>query len=400
MASHGSSTLNQKWTLLTAGSIFWIVVIIAANFINFENTAFKAGVGSACVREFKICIVDKDWNACAAAMYNCGDISQDRYGFFDFPASLTKITPRLPERENFTNIENIANRKTCLYTSGFSRSLCENLCFAGDFSNHIDQHFVKPNQFTMDLPAPGPAANIMLTSLSPYNTGFLNSDVSNYDHTRNTQCVNICKMASDLQSSDDCPYESRCPDGCPCPGYKCKKGIPDHQMAVVMKMPEQSVFNLPGIIQPHFQTLVKHFLYKIEKAEEENLSFREIQPLPIFDPVGMQMGMTSFFCLVPFGGSFFLIQSSLHSSGSQLTLWKVLNDGTMKKLSTDRTRLIIIFEHSQFTGKRKLCGSGVYKISEREKQIIFCSTADTGDLCQTYKISGEAARLGFVFDLL
>ena len=99
----------------------------------------------------------------------------------------------------------------CLLTAHLSKNLCENLCFESDFSYADDRFKYTPESKEID------------------------SSWKSYNHQENKECLDICMVAADMEVKEDCPFESRCPDGCPCPGYKCVEDIPDYSLAVLEK---------------------------------------------------------------------------------------------------------------------------------------------------------------------
>jgi hypothetical protein len=84
LAPHGFATALQMINFLVWGTLFWVTVMLIANYVSFEKNRFKAGVGSYCVREYKKCSLEFDWNLCASSMYNCGNIEDDNYSKFIF----------------------------------------------------------------------------------------------------------------------------------------------------------------------------------------------------------------------------------------------------------------------------------------------------------------------------
>ena len=83
-ARHGFGTKLQMINVVALGTLFWVAVMLIANYVSFEKNRFKAGVGSYCVREYKKCALEFDWDLCASSMYNCGNIDDDNYSEFIF----------------------------------------------------------------------------------------------------------------------------------------------------------------------------------------------------------------------------------------------------------------------------------------------------------------------------
>ena len=153
--------------------------------------------------EYKKCILHNDWNLCAKTMYDCADILSESHGNFNFTPPT--LTPKAPETVPilFTAAENRANKNLCYLSAHLSRNLCENLCFSADFSYDLDENY-ETNRTKM-------IENIAATDIVTDNT---------YNQQKNMQCKEICMIAADMEVKEDCPFEKRCPDGCPCPGYK------------------------------------------------------------------------------------------------------------------------------------------------------------------------------------
>lgn len=144
-------------------------------------------------------------------MYNCADNSNINYGNFTFPDQPAKLKPHKIIQKPFDTSKNAANRNMCLLTAHLSQNLCENLCFDSGFSYSDDRFKYSPESETWE------------NARKPYN------------HLENSECMNICMVAADMEVKEDCPFESRCPDGCPCPGYKCNEDMPDYSLAVIEK---------------------------------------------------------------------------------------------------------------------------------------------------------------------
>jgi hypothetical protein len=46
LAPHGFATALQRINFLVWGTLFWVTVMLVANYVSFEKNRFKAGVGS------------------------------------------------------------------------------------------------------------------------------------------------------------------------------------------------------------------------------------------------------------------------------------------------------------------------------------------------------------------
>ena len=145
LAAHGFATRKQKISVTFLGSLFWLTIVLLANFISLENTKFKPGVGSFCVLEYKKCISEFDWNLCASSMYDCGDMENENYGSFNFtlPQKITKFSNVEKSLAVFSHVQNKANENLCLYTVHVTNNICENLCFSSDFSYDSDENYMQ-----------------------------------------------------------------------------------------------------------------------------------------------------------------------------------------------------------------------------------------------------------------
>jgi len=298
-ARHGSSTVLQKINFVIWGTLFWITarlqirknaiknafwhqlfffvfalfealvtVMLIANFISLAKSKFKPGVGSYCVREYKKCISEFDWNLCASSMYDCGDMENENYGRFNFTAP-QKIQDFLKVEQSlsvFSSAQNRANENICLFTAHISSNICENLCFSSDFSYDPDEeHKFYATEESSEL---------------------------RYNHEKNAECKSICMLASDLEVEEDCPFHNRCPNGCPCPGYKCLEDVLDFNLASV-------------VFGKNDQKNISRSFYKISR-KSETLKF---------DELAMNDELTNLgnFCVVTFRGHFFVIQAGLEA---------------------------------------------------------------------------------------
>ena len=265
MKSHGSATMKQKINFVILGSLFWITVMLIMNYISMKQSRFKPGVGSYCVWEYKKCTSEFNWNLCATSMYDCGDIENENYGSFIFtsPEKLPKSHDVENISKSFSYAQNEANENVCLYTARVSNNICENLCFAADFSYDSDVNF----KFT--------APELRMTS---------GIKRTRYNHQKNAECKSICMLASDLEVKEDCPFHKRCPHGCPCPGYKCAEDVLD--------------FNLAGVrfVENGFG---ESYLYKIS-LESNKINFERLSLSKILEN----------FCIVQFYGDFYLLQEA------------------------------------------------------------------------------------------
>ena len=341
--SHGFGTLQQKASLVIWGSLFWIAVMLVANFMNYERTKFKPGIGSHCVLKYKKCIVEYDWNLCASSMYDCANPKTEGFGYFNFTAPEKKNEIQEVILETYSMAENKANANLCHFNAHLSKNLCTNLCYSADFSYHVDENF-EVNR-TKDM--------------------LVNPVGENYNQEMNSECNNICMLAADIDVKDDCPFEKRCPHGCPCPGYDCQKHAAVNDLVIVSK-------NL------YSGTRRSKSLYKVA-----------ISPSFKFEELSSEISQNTYatFCIVPFRGNFYVIEAipSLTGKVTILVLYKVDEDGSVKKISEDYPKFLVVFGIFN-----KICASGFYQ--KDDERIMFCSSDHT-DVCHSYKIKENSVSL-------
>jgi hypothetical protein len=118
---------------VTTGSIFWLTIIMLANFISFEMKRFKPSFGSACVLQFKKCIEFHNFEICASSLYNCGNIDSADYRNFTMPNVIEDVPVMKITAQNFSANDNIANRNMCKFNAKNDQRLCEVLCQTDSF---------------------------------------------------------------------------------------------------------------------------------------------------------------------------------------------------------------------------------------------------------------------------
>ena len=267
-APHGFGTKLQMINVVFLGTVFWVAVMLVANYVSFEKNRFKAGIGSYCVREYKKCALEFDWNLCASSMYNCGNIDDDNYSKFIFsPAQkIAKSSNISKSLAVFSDAQNKANENLCLLTANISKNICENLCFSSDFSYDSDENY----KFVAEQ----------------------DEDPIRYNHQKNAECKNICLLASDLEFEEDCPFHKRCPRGCPCPGYKCSTDFFDYDLAGVRL--RSNVHGKDG----------RSSFYKIS-LQSNTVKLEDLTP---DYPWTTYLRNYFNFCIVNFHGKFYIIQ--------------------------------------------------------------------------------------------
>jgi hypothetical protein len=211
LAPHGFATKIQVLIFLTWGSLFWVTIMLLANYVSFEKNRFKAGIGSYCVRQYKNCTSEFDWNLCATSMFDCGNFDSENYGIFNFtlPQKIENSS-RVESVAVFSEAQSKANENLCLFSVNVDKSICENLCFSSDFSYDLDEYY----------------------EFAPKDSIY-EFDKRKYDQEKNKECKSICLLASNLKIEEDCPFHKNCPNGCPCSSFKCKNDIMDFDLAGV-----------------------------------------------------------------------------------------------------------------------------------------------------------------------
>jgi len=338
LAPHGFDTQLQKISFVFWGSLFWVTVMLIANFISLEKNRFKPGVGSYCVLEYKKCISEFDWNLCASSMYDCGDMENENYGSFIFtlPQKIPKFSDIEQSLAVFSSAQNKANENLCLLTAHVSNNICENLCFSSDFSYYPDKNYK--------------------SIAADENSGWLDL---RYNQQKNAECKNICMLASDLEVEEDCPLHKRCPNGCPCPGYKCVDDILD--------------FNLAGVyFGRHDRFYDRSSILKVSLSSQSDTVK--------FDELSWSSDIRNF-CIILFRGDYFVIEQVHTGLNYKLILHKIDKNGNLTKLSEDYVTVQITF------GDRtngKICSRGIYQ--NEEERIIFCSKYESRGICHSYAI--------------
>ena len=228
-------------------------------------------------------------------MYHCGNINDDNYSKFIFtpPQKISNSSTVEKSLVFFSDAQNKANENLCLFTAHVSNNICENLCFSADFSYDSDENYkfvVNEHKELYQVPIW-------------------------YNHQKNKECKSICLLASDLEIEEDCPLHKRCPNGCPCPGYKCSEFVLDYDLAGLSLLSNDR--DMKG----------RSSFYKIT-LQSKTVKFEDLTP--------SHSWLSSFFnfCIVYFHGNVYIIQEESVSPGNnKLTLYKINKNGKTDKLS-------------------------------------------------------------------
>jgi len=281
LAPHGFATPLQMINFVCWGTLFWVTVMLIANYVSFEKNRFKAGDGSYCVREYKKCSLEFDWNVCASSMYNCGNVEDDNYSKFIFtaPQKIANVSNVETALAVYSDAQNKANENLCLFTAHVSINICENLCFSSDFSYDSDGNY----EFI----------------LMEKNTDDFYS--IRYNQQKNKECKSICLLASDLEIEEDCPLHNRCPNGCPCPGFKCSKDVFDFDLAGVVFYKNE---------EDYHQHSGQSSIYKLS-LQSNTIKLEDLTPGNSWLPFRINI------CIVNFHGKFYIINEEVVSNWSE-----------------------------------------------------------------------------------
>ena len=228
-------------------------------------------------------------------MYDCGNIEDDNYSKFIFtlPQKIANFSNVTKSLAAFSDAQNKANENLCLFTAHVSNNICENLCFSSDFSYDSDKNY----KFIA-------------------NEGKELSEVPiRYNHQKNKECKSICLLASDLEIEEDCPLHTRCPNGCPCPGYKCSELDLDYDLAGV------------SLLSNDHDKIELSSFYKVS-LQSNTMIFEDLTP-------GRSWFRSYFnFCIVHFHGNIYIIHEEyVNLSYQRLTLYKIDKNENLQKLS-------------------------------------------------------------------
>ena len=229
-------------------------------------------------------------------MYDCGDMENENYGIFVFT-----LPQKLPESKKveqslsvFSSAQNKANENLCLLTAHVSNNICENLCFVSDFSYDPDEEY-------------------------KFNTSDkYGYDKLHYNQKKNEECKNICMLASDLEVEEDCPFRERCPNGCPCLGYKCLEDVLDFDLARFY-FDSYATYDMTSWAN-------RKSLYKIS-LEANTVKFEELST-KVDNHLAFLQLYTETFCIVAFRGEHYLIQAEIgcHLGKYKLQLFQKKRD--------------------------------------------------------------------------
>ena len=228
-------------------------------------------------------------------MYHCGNINDDNYSKFIFtpPQKISNSSTVEKSLVFYSDAQNKANENLCLFTAHVSNNICENLCFSADFSYDSDENYkfvVNEHKELSEVPIW-------------------------FNHQKNKECKSICLLASDLEIEEDCPLHKRCPNGCPCPGYKCSEFVLDYDLAYL------------SLLSNDRNKIQRSSFYKVS-LQSNTMIFEDLTP-------GRSWFRTYFnFCIVQFHGNIYIIQEEyVNLSFNRLTLYKIDKNKKLQKIS-------------------------------------------------------------------
>ena len=163
----GNGTFKQKMAYTAVGTLFWMTIVLIANYFGLEKLRVTV---SDCNRQYRICISNNTYDPCTLAFNHCRENGE----FIHPNAEIRKISEKSPEivDEHFSEIDQEMNIRVCNQQVFYGRKICEGLC-----GNTLE-------------------------------------------------CFTLCAAMADENeqlSSKICPYASLCRNGCPCKYFKCTK---------------------------------------------------------------------------------------------------------------------------------------------------------------------------------
>ena len=172
----GGGTPRQWTTYMILGSAFWLSIVLITNYIGLAKlSAHETFLTTTCNRNYKICLKGElFYDLCVKSFDDCRGSKS-----FVFPTKLIlqeepMIQPQI-DTHNYTELEQITNRKRCKSYEYFDSKICESLCpYRGEGASEC-----------------------------------------------NVLCRNLVTSKTGLYGLI-CPGDELCPNGCPCPHYKCE----------------------------------------------------------------------------------------------------------------------------------------------------------------------------------
>ena len=154
--------------------------MLLANYLSLQTRLQETALTpkeSYCYNEYKFCLTEKNiiYEHCRQELYSCRE-----FGEFRFPLFLPKkeTVTQKEETKLFTEYENLVNERFCLNNQFSDRKFCQDLC--------------------------------------------------NQSLEQKDECESLCEAL--ISDENICPGQEQCPNGCPCPKFRCKNYTKRKQM--------------------------------------------------------------------------------------------------------------------------------------------------------------------------
>ena len=175
--SSGGGTPQQWITYMILGSAFWLGIVLITNYIGLAKlSAHVTFQSTTCNRNLKICLQRQIfYDLCVKAFDDCR--GSKNFVFPEHNLIMQEKPMKKPQVDthNYTKLEQITNRKRCKSYDYFDLKICESLCpYRGKGVSEC---------------------NVLCRSLVTSKTGMYGLI---------------------------CPGDKLCPNGCPCPHYRCE----------------------------------------------------------------------------------------------------------------------------------------------------------------------------------
>jgi hypothetical protein len=172
----GGGTPRQWTTYMILGSAFWLSIVLITNYIGLAKlSAHETFLTTTCNRKYKICLKGEFfYDLCVKSFDDCRESKSFVFPVKHIVQEEPLIEPQI-DTHNYTELEQITNRKRCKSYEYFDRKICESLCpYRGDGASEC---------------------NFLCRDLVTSKTGLYGLI---------------------------CPGDKLCPNGCPCLHYKCE----------------------------------------------------------------------------------------------------------------------------------------------------------------------------------
>ena len=119
----GFGTRKQMAGLLGYGTVFWVVVMVVANIVNFENSKLEPSFRTTiCQPGYKQCLsAADDFKLCSHILHNCTSS-----GNFTQPKPKELISKKPVNATLFNAAENLINLRRCEKKKFYDTKICNN----------------------------------------------------------------------------------------------------------------------------------------------------------------------------------------------------------------------------------------------------------------------------------